>query len=50
MYIAWVPKIIESLEQGQTFVAAGVLHFFGEDNVLKILEKKGFKVTRVLWN
>ena len=44
----WMPKILEQSKEGQTFVAAGVDHFyFPEDNILDRLKEEGFKVKRI---
>ena len=43
----WVPIIEKFLKSGQSFVAAGIGHMVGEDNLLLLLEERGFSVTRV---
>ena len=43
----WASLIEKFLKSGQTFVAAGVGHMVGEDNLLSLLEERGFSVTRV---
>ena len=43
----WVPLIENFAKSGQTFVAAGVGHMVGEDNLLLLLEGRGFSITRV---
>lgn len=44
---SWVRKILKLHQNNQTlFVAVGALHLFGEDGLIRRLEKENFKVTR----
>ena len=43
---SWMGKILRELIVADTmFVAAGVAHFLGEENVLSLLEQEGFVIT-----
>jgi uncharacterized protein YbaP (TraB family) len=44
---AWIPKIIELIHQKPTFIAVGAAHLAGDEGVLNLLKKKGYKVTPV---
>lgn len=41
-----VSRMIARLDEGNAFVAVGALHLPGEDGVLHLLEKRGYRVTR----
>lgn len=44
---AWIPQILEILEQGGThFIAVGAGHMPGEEGVIALLEAEGLTVTR----
>jgi hypothetical protein len=43
----WIPAIEKMVEKGGAFIAMGVGHLLGDDNVRALLEKKGYKLTRV---
>ena len=43
----WVEKMLSSNEDQAIFLSGGYLHFIGYNNVLDILEKKGFKITLI---
>ena len=44
----WIPKIVNYLNSpGITTVFAGSLHFAGRDSVIKLLENKNYKATRL---
>lgn len=44
----WADQMEFLLEQGgQVFIAVGTAHMLGEDSVLKMLEARGYKVTRL---
>ncbi|MDB4797201.1 ankyrin repeat domain-containing protein [bacterium] len=46
--IAWVPEIEKYIKQGNaTLVIGGAAHFFGDYGVVKLLEKKGYKVNQL---
>jgi uncharacterized protein YbaP (TraB family) len=46
--INWIPKIEEYAKQQPTFFGVGAGHLAGENGVIKLLRKAGFKVTAVL--
>lgn len=43
---AWIPVIKAAAEQGPTFAAFGALHLSGQDGVLALLERDGYKLER----
>lgn len=43
----WIPKIEELIKKKKTFIAVGAGHLGGENGVLRLLEKKGYKLTPV---
>ncbi len=45
---AWVEKMVkEYMKTGKTyFIVAGMLHFFGEDSVIKLLKKEGYSIRK----
>lgn len=43
----WIPKIEEFIQKKSTFIAVGAGHLGGEEGVLRLLEKKGYKLTPV---
>lgn len=45
--LSWMSKIDESFSKGDSFAVVGAGHLFGNQGVLTMLEKKGFKVTRI---
>jgi len=46
--INWIPKIEEFSKEQPTFFAVGAGHLAGENGVIKLLRKAGFKVTAAL--
>jgi uncharacterized protein len=44
---SWVPKLEAMLDKGNGFVAVGAGHLVGPGSVLDLLQKKGYKVTRL---
>lgn len=44
----WIPKIIAMSKKTRTFYAVGAGHLGGENGVIRLLRKQGFKVTPVL--
>lgn len=44
----WVTKLSPQFEAGGLFVAVGALHFLGDQGLVALLEKNGFRVTRVV--
>jgi uncharacterized protein len=46
--IKWVPRIEAELKRGKpTAIVAGALHFAGPDSVIKLLEKRGYKIEQL---
>lgn len=45
---AWIPGIEKMHAAGGGFIAVGAMHLVGPKNVLELLAKKGYKVTRVV--
>jgi uncharacterized protein YbaP (TraB family) len=43
----WIPKIEELIQKKRTLIAVGAGHLGGEEGVLRLLEKKGYKLTPV---
>lgn len=44
---AWIPVIEEALNRGPAFAAFGALHLSGQDGVLALLERNGFRIDRL---
>lgn len=42
-----VERMQAALETGKAFIAVGALHLPGEEGILALLERRGFKITRV---
>jgi uncharacterized protein YbaP (TraB family) len=45
--IAWVPKIMDVIYKKPSFIAVGAAHLTGENGLIKLLRKEGFKLTPV---
>ena len=43
----WIPKLEKILEQDRTFIAVGADHLTGDKGVVSLLEKRGYKLTRI---
>jgi uncharacterized protein YbaP (TraB family) len=44
----WVPRIEAELKSGKpTAIVAGALHFSGPNSVIKLLEKRGYKIEQL---
>jgi uncharacterized protein len=44
----WVPRIEKELKRGKpTAIVAGALHFSGPNSVIKLLEKRGYKIEQL---
>ena len=44
----WVPRIEAELERGKpTAIVAGALHFSGPNSIVKLLEKRGYKIEQL---
>jgi uncharacterized protein YbaP (TraB family) len=44
---SWIEPIEKAHAEGPLFVAVGAMHAIGPKSVLELLEKKGYKVTRI---
>lgn len=44
---AWAPQIEQYAKEGHVFIAFGLAHMFGDEGILKLMEKRGFKPYRV---
>jgi uncharacterized protein YbaP (TraB family) len=46
--IKWVPRIVAELKHGKpTAIVAGALHFAGPNSVIKLLEKRGYRIEQL---
>lgn len=45
--INWVPKVIDLIFKKSSFIAVGAAHLAGENGLLTLLRKEGFKVTPI---
>ena len=45
--INWIPVIIKAMNDKPTFFGVGAAHLAGENGVIKLLRKKGYKVEAV---
>jgi uncharacterized protein YbaP (TraB family) len=43
----WIPKLEKILAQGDVFIAVGADHLSGPKGVVALLQKRGYKLTRV---
>ena len=43
----WMPAILGEVEQGNAFIAVGALHLVGESGLVALLERAGYRLTRV---
>ncbi|BBM87744.1 TraB/GumN family protein [Candidatus Uabimicrobium amorphum] len=43
----WIPAIEKYIAKGNVFIAVGAAHFVGDNGVIKLLEAKGYKITRI---
>jgi hypothetical protein len=44
----WVPLLKPHVEEGGAFIAVGAAHLIGEEGLLTLLEKEGYRLTRVV--
>ncbi len=44
---AWMPTLTKALNAGGTFVAVGAAHLGGRYGILPMLQRQGFKITRI---
>lgn len=44
---AWMPALTRALSQGNAFVAVGAAHLGGNYGILPMLQRKGYKITRI---
>ena len=42
--LKWMKKLPDIMKEGSSFIAVGALHLAGEDGLLNLLEKSGYKV------
>jgi uncharacterized protein YbaP (TraB family) len=47
--VRWIPQIIEMIHAKRTFIAVGAAHLAGENGVLELLKKQGYRVTPVAY-
>jgi len=46
--LKWIPRIVAELESGKpTAIVAGALHFAGPNSVIRLLEKRGYKIEQL---
>lgn len=43
----WIPKLEKILATGDVFIAVGADHLTGDKGVVKLLERRGYKLTRI---
>ena len=44
---AWLPEILDAAGSGPVFVAVGAAHLSGDDGLLDLLDRAGFRLTRL---
>ena len=44
----WMKPILDAASQGPTVIAVGALHLGGESGLLRLLEREGFDITRII--
>ncbi len=44
---AWLPEIYRQFEKGGAFVAVGALHLGGRHGLMRALQKRGYRITRI---
>ncbi len=44
----WIPKITQITRETPSFIAVGALHLAGENGVINLLKKEGYKVTAII--
>jgi hypothetical protein len=42
--INWIPKIMETIAEGSTFIAVGCAHLIGDDGLIELLREEGYVV------
>jgi len=46
--LKWIPRIVAELQSGKpTAIVAGALHFAGPNSVIRLLEKRGYKIEQL---
>jgi hypothetical protein len=46
--VKWIPRIEAELKRGKaTTIVAGALHFSGPNSLIKLLEKRGYKIEQL---
>ena len=45
--VAWMPKILSNLEEGNALIAVGALHLFWRSGLIKKIEEAGYKVSKI---
>ncbi|MBP3207582.1 MAG: TraB/GumN family protein [Campylobacter sp.] len=43
----WVPKLLKQFKKEPTMIAVGLAHLFGENGLINVLQKNGYKVTPI---
>lgn len=44
---AWMPALTQALNSGRAFIAVGAAHLGGRNGILPMLQRKGYKITRI---
>ena len=44
---AWIPRIKEEIASKKCFIAVGAAHLFGNEGLISLLKKEGFKLTAI---
>lgn len=44
----WIDQIVPQIQRGPTLIAVGAGHLYGEEGLINLLRKQGFRVTKVV--